>query len=258
METLQGAPNFRDLGGCLTATGQVIRRGRVFRSQRLVGLSQSDRLWLGESGIATVFDLRAPADLARRPNEWADGKVLRTIVMETDPGAEAATAQHWRRRLADPAFGPAQARDEMLALYKALPRLFARHVAALFAYLADEGSGPLLIHCEAGKDRTGFVCAVLLLSLGASKEAAFADYLLSAQRYAPAPDSPVVQRLLRGAVSARAMAALEEVMTVHPAYLDAALAEIEAAHGSLEAYLHRAVRISRDQQARVRRNLVGQ
>lgn len=256
METLQGAPNFRDLGGGLMAAGQVIRRGRVFRSQRLVGLSQGDRLWLDRSGIATVFDLRTPDDLARRPNEWPDGRTLRTIVLETDPGAEAASSQHWRRRLADPSFGPAQARDEMLALYRALPRLFARHVAALFAYLAEEGRGPLLIHCEAGKDRTGFICAVLLLSMGVSKDVVLADYLQSAERYGLTPGGHTAGRLLGGDASERAMAALKELMTVYPAYLDAALAEIDAAHGSLEAYLLHAVGISRDQQVRVRRHLV--
>ncbi|WP_439589016.1 tyrosine-protein phosphatase [Hydrogenophaga sp.] len=256
MAILQGAPNFRDLGGCLTPSGQAIRRGRVFRSQRLAGLSQGDRLWLDQSGIVTVCDLRTPTDLARRPNEWPDGRLLRTIVLETDRGAEAATPQYWRNRLDDPAFGPAQARDEMLALYRLLPRLFARHMAELFAYLADEGSGPLLIHCEAGKDRTGFVCAVLLLSLGVSKEVVLADYLQSAERYVLTPDSHIAQQLLSGDTPERAMAALKEVMTVYPAYLDAALAEIDAAHGSLDAYLRHAAGISRDRLMRVHRHLV--
>lgn len=255
METLQGAPNFRDLGGSLTATGQAVRRGRVFRSQRLAGLSQGDLLRLDRSGIAMVLDLRTPADLARRPNEWPDGRTLRTIVLDVEPGGEAATPQYWRRRLADPAFGPARARDEMLALYQALPRLFARHLATLFACLAEEDSGPLLIHCEAGKDRTGFVCAALLLSLGVSREAVFADYLLSAQRYVPTPGGHAA-RLLGADAPERAVAALKELMTVYPAYLEAALTEIDAHHGSLEAYLLHAAGISLDRQARVRRRLV--
>lgn len=257
MEILQGAPNFRDLGGCPTSTGQAIRRGRVFRSQRLAGLSEGDRLWLDQSGIVAVCDLRTPTDLARRPNEWPDDRQLRTIVLETDRDAEAATPEYWRRRLDDPTFGPAQARDEMRALYKALPRLFARHVAELFAYLADEVSGPLLIHCEAGKDRTGFVCAVLLLSLGVPKDVVLADYLQSAQRYVLTPDSHIAQQLLSGDAPERAMAALKEVMTVYPAYLEAALAEIDAAHGSLDAYLRHAAGVSRDQLMQVRRHLVG-
>src|SRR3989344_4188922 len=103
METLQGAPNFRDLGGSLTAAGQVVRRGRVFRSQRLAGLSQSDLIWLERSGIAGGLDLRPPADPSKSPNEWSGDRALRTIVLDLASGGEAATPQYWRRRLADPA-----------------------------------------------------------------------------------------------------------------------------------------------------------
>ena len=145
----------------------------------------------------------------------------------------------------------------MLALYKALPRLFARHMEMLFAYLAEEGSGPLLVHCEAGKDRTGFVCAALLLSLGVPKEAVYADYLLSAQRYVLTPGSHAVQRLLGDGASERMVAALKELMTVYPAYLEAALTEVDVHHGSLEAYLLHAG-VSLERQARVRWHLVGE
>ncbi len=240
MTILQGAPNFRDIGGSLTRSGQAILHGRVFRSQRLAGLSPEDRRWLDGAGIATVLDLRAPADLARRPNEWPVDRALRTIVLEAGAHAEAASPRYWRSRLDDPAFGPAEARDEMMGLYKVLPRLFAPHVKALYDCLAQDDSGPVLIHCEAGKDRTGFVCAVLMLSLGVPKEAVFDDYLLSAQRYARSPGGHAGQYMPKEAMSERAKAALHEAMTVYPSYLETALAEIDQTHGSLDAYLRHA------------------
>lgn len=241
---LQGAPNFRDLGGCIVVNGGTLRRGMVFRSQSLCEATDGDLEVVAGTGIGAVLDLRASEERARRPNRWPAGSEPRLIALPPPPGAEQADPEEWKRKVLDPGFDAERAKAEVVRQYRKMPKHFAPHLSELFAYLARPENGPILIHCEAGKDRTGFVCAMLMLALGAGRETVFADYLLSRKLYVIPDASSKIMKLFGQELPARAIEALRMMVAVRAEYLEAALQEIESTFGSMEAYLMQAAGVT--------------
>lgn len=152
----------------------------------------------------------------------------------------------------------------MLTGYRSMPQGFAPVLAGLFAHLDDEaaarpGEAALFVHCVAGKDRTGFVVAMLLWALGASHEDIMSDYLASTP-YAPprrrladperevAPDSPAERERMRRASAV--MAGVDRL------YLEEAWAETARLHGSIERYLSEAAGLDAARRTRVREHLL--
>jgi protein-tyrosine phosphatase len=145
----------------------------------------------------------------------------------------------------------------MHEIYRSLPGAFSKKLHTLFSRLLGERGLPVVIHCSAGKDRTGFICAMLLFALDVPFEAIYRDYLLSA-----ALDRS--QSLRDGAV--RAMTAVfgaapdpgvvDALVGVHPEYLDIALDALNSKYGSIEAYLERAGGLDPGKRRELKRLLV--
>lgn len=246
---LEGAPNFRDLGGMAGQGGRIVRPGQLLRSNQLTDLSAADVARLDTYRVRVVCDLRTPHERALAPDRWpamphdAPAPALQRVEAAEHRSSAAAQPGAWLRRLRDPAFDADAARAYMLTGYRSMPAHFAGLLRELFALLdapqhaGPAGAGPVLVHCVAGKDRTGFVVALLLHALGATPQAIFADYLASPPHVAPArlrhaeevpPDPHDAQR----------MTAARSVMAgVDRIFLEAAWAEIERKHGSLDRYL---------------------
>ena len=127
--------------------------------------------------------------------------------------------------------------------YRALPfdpshlEVFGRYFHAL-----GEVDRPVLIHCAAGKDRTGFLAALTHALLGVGRDDMIEDYLLTNQAVDLAGRAPAITEQLRRFTGRTASdEAVTAFLGVEAAYLEAALAEIEARHGSVGAYLEQAV-----------------
>jgi protein-tyrosine phosphatase len=251
--TLAGAPNFRDIGGCAAAAGRTVRRGRIFRSQVLTDATEHDLELIRQLGIGAVLDLRDPEE-RRRPNRWPHAMPVQAVSVDARPPADGIRTAQLRRWLQDPGFEESRARSLVMGMYREMPRAYAPHLASLFALLAEPLAPPVLIHCEAGKDRTGFVCAILLLALEAPVQAVLAEYLLSRGRYRVSALRKVVDEDL----PPRADRALSVIAAVEADYLNAALHRIDARYGSLEAYLREGVGVTREQLRAVRSNLLEQ
>lgn len=249
--TLAGAPNFRDIGGCAASAGRTVRRGRIFRSQALADATEQDLEVIRRLGIGAVLDLREPEE-RQRPNRWPHAMPAQVISVEATPPTDVIRPAQLRRWLQDPAFEESRARSLVMDMYREMPRAYAPHLAALFAWLAGSSRPPVLIHCEAGKDRTGFICGVLLLALGAPVQAVLAEYLLSRGRYRLS----ALRKVVGEDLPPRADRALQVIAAVDAAYLTAALHWIDARHGSLEAYLCEGVGVTREQLRAVRSNLL--
>ncbi|HEY8452045.1 MAG: tyrosine-protein phosphatase [Micromonosporaceae bacterium] len=167
--------NFRDVGGYRGADGRTVRWRRLFRSDALSGLTEADRERFLALGIRTVVDLRRPYEIAAagRVPDW-DGLVYRHL----DPPHPEWVSNPYRdgmsltRYLAD--------------RYHELIEHGARRLVEAIGVIADESAAPTVVHCVAGKDRTGVVCALTLSLLGVSDADIDADYALStagSQRY---------------------------------------------------------------------------
>jgi len=160
--------NFRDLGGLCTADGQVVRHGRLYRSDSLHRLTGDEVQRFAALGIHTVLDLRRPTEIAR------DGRVPELPGMayvNTYPAHE-----EWRHDIYDEALGPPR---YLADRYLDMVAEGMQGFGAALRLIADAERAPLVMHCFAGKDRTGVLTALTLALLGVPASEIMADYAAS-------------------------------------------------------------------------------
>jgi protein-tyrosine phosphatase len=231
---LSGATNFRSLGGLPGAGGRLIRPHALMRADRLSELSAQDWHTLGRVGLATICDLRSDEERAEHPNDPPPGMGFRELRCDirNDFRVDPALAQ---LIAADPTARGAE--RAMIELYRRLPS----HLDGTLATIADriiEGGAPLLVHCSAGKDRTGFVVAMLLHALEVPEPLIRTDYLASRQWPGAELHRASLEARLRPVVAPQELrAAVNAVLDVRDAYLDAALGVVQAEFGSISRYL---------------------
>ncbi len=169
---LKGGSNFRDLGGYKTADGHTVRRNAVFRSAHLGSLTDEDRGALGKLGVRTIVDLRGVNEAAETPH-LVEGLACRIVGAHIEPGV----GDKIRGAVADGSANPYIMMQFLTDHYRDYPRRCAPGFRTLFATLSDGEHRPLVFHCTAGKDRTGFASALLLTLLGVPWETVMEDYL---------------------------------------------------------------------------------
>ncbi len=234
---LQGADNFRSLKGMPTGCGRRIGNHHLLRAEQLHRLTAEDWQTLQRIGLKTVCDLRSAGERERYPNCVPESAIAQLHLevlgdIRADPRIAAMLAEN-----------PTQegARNMMLEVYRQLPQLLAPLLPVLFELLSSQHAS-VLIHCAAGKDRTGVAVMLLLHALGVAPELIMADYLLSARRFSQLAVerqqamSNTVSHMVGQAVSE---AVLDAVLDARPEYLNAAYAAIEADYGGLNLYLQR-------------------
>lgn len=236
---VEGTANFRDLGGYATADGRLVKWGQVYRSDALNRLTPAGMAALEALRLRVICDFRGPWELE------ADG------VDCTPPGAE-----HLHLPIYDPDDDMEQTTREAIVSGDPIRqyavfgdgrvtrinidggRELVSHPTAVGAYstmlrrLADSSSLPLLAHCTAGKDRTGWSSAIILLALGVPHETVIDDYLLTNELVAPTRE----QRLRQ---VARIMdpELLRPLLEVRVEYIGASFAAVEERHGDFASYL---------------------
>ncbi|MEJ5357169.1 MAG: tyrosine-protein phosphatase [Desulfobacterales bacterium] len=173
---IEGAPNFRDLGGYETAAGRRVRWGLLFRSSHLGRLTERGREQILRLGIRTVCDFRTAAEAEKMPARFPRAGEAQLVHLPIQHGEFEPTAVYARILRGDVDW---LSEEFMLEGYIASleqdPGLWRR----FFALAASSGDRPLLFHCTGGKDRTGAAAALLLLALGVPEETVIADYGLS-------------------------------------------------------------------------------
>ena len=227
------APNFRDFGGQATRDGGRVRTGLLYRSEAIIEPADPDAALLASIGMALVCDLRGSSERNHLPNAWWTAAETECIDLDILGGLRGKT-RLWETLRADPSADAARA--TMLGVYRELPRAAAPHLSRIFARLAD-GDLPVLIHCTAGKDRTGFVCAMILSALGVETDAIMADYLATNDRISDrvrAATARFAGENLRRDVPGHA---LDTLVSVAPEYLAASLEAIDESFGSADSYL---------------------
>jgi protein-tyrosine phosphatase len=237
---LEGGVNFRDIGG-YRAGERTVRWGKVFRAGVLCYFTTNDHQTLAQLGVRAICDLRRAEEREREPTRWPNSSP-RGLSWEdgTAPSIRGFAAQ--RPRTA------AGMRDSMLELYRALPNWMAPRIRGLFECIATEHV-PVVVHCAAGKDRTGVAIAVLLAALGVDTETILEDYLLTNsvgnfERFIEArKDSQLGladahQPLLAMSQEMRAV-----LFDANADYLRAALDQITRDYGDVSGYLKASVRL---------------
>jgi protein-tyrosine phosphatase len=212
---LVGANNVRDLGGLPTADGRAVRPGRILRSDFLVRLDRADeRQLIGELGLQRVIDLRTVAEVERFPGPWEDLGV--DVVRAALP--------------LDPAF-VANAATEMTGLYLTFAAPPASALATAVEALLDVDRHPVLVHCAAGKDRTGVLVALALELLGVEREVIGLDYSLTRERM-----PQVIARLEVEADRKRSSTLPEVMYGADPVTIEDFLAAVDERFGSARGW----------------------
>lgn len=230
---LEGAENFRDLGGYPAAGGRRVRRGVLFRSDAPDGLTEADHEELGRLGIRLVCDFRAGGEKKRAATRWKAPEPEYWPLPITPDVNDMEILQRLR---AEPV--PETTRAAMLSIYRTMPFGSAPQYKALLGRIRA-GHLPVLFHCSAGKDRTGMFAALLLTALGTPRDVVMDDYLLSDEYLR---DSRTVRRLVVAmqrllGVEGSSADVVMPFLTVERQYLDTAFEAIEAARGTVERYL---------------------
>jgi protein-tyrosine phosphatase len=244
-DRLTGAPNFRSVAALPGADGRRLRSMAIFRSDALHRLTEDDQARLATLRIDTVLDLRREDERTAAPSLWPAAAVPDTRVFDTLPDLQAVRAGGWRVMLAEPGFDADRARSWMLETYTRMPAALAPAVRTAIGQLVRapragrpvDAVAPLLIHCTAGKDRTGFVVAMLLDALGVPREAIVEDYLESGRRRPPEALARALVAMAGLPPTDSLLSAFATIASVRTEFLVAALDAVEREHGSSEAYL---------------------
>ena len=261
-ERLSGAWNFRDV-----AETAAVRPGLMFRSSELSKLNDAGRRALIELGISDVADLRSPAEVARRGGGAVpDGVAVHNLPFPEVSHSHEGEAPHessWNKMMTEyseeePSVA---ARRWMTAEYERFPTLGgARQAVRQIITMLGEGK-PVLVHCFAGKDRTGFAVAVALEAAGVPSEDILADYLRSNDAVGPLREAILTTMRDREGVTDEVVSFAEsrltdEVLGVREEYLASARRVLDETHGGVGGYLAAA---GVDEQAvtRMRTRLLG-
>lgn len=228
--SLPGAFNVRDIGGYTTVDGLQVRWGQVYRAGTLRYLTEAGLAQLSAWGIQAVCDLRTSHEAAAMPSILPPDTAYHLIPLH-ERGAGRG------RILATLTFRPHRISDLVLYGYITLMvEKNAPQIAAALRLIADPVNRPILLHCTAGKDRTGLTIALLLSLLGVPDAAILADFSLS-NRFYEEVQAMIQQDAERLAVFGLKTGNLRPFLVAHPDSLRATLAHIRQTYGSVESYV---------------------
>ncbi|MFC9325181.1 tyrosine-protein phosphatase [Kitasatospora sp. NPDC057015] len=282
---LRGAVNARDLGGYRTADGRVLRHGVALRSDGLNRLTDQDLDLLAGHGLRRIVDLRSLDEVREAGPDRVPGLPVADIaaaelsatpitVEPTTPGG--VTLHHLpvfaadfdiyvalRDALADRSpekqralLGDGRAAAMMIGLYRwfVTDPVARERFATVLRLLAAPGGAPLLFHCSAGKDRTGWTAAVLLTALGVDRDTVFADYLLTNERSAAIVGTILDSFGTRGLMEEPEL--LLPVFLADRGYLEAAFEEVALGWTSFEDFWRDGLGLDDEVLAGLRANLL--
>ncbi len=230
---LDDVHNFRDYGGYAGVGGRQLKTGLLWRSAQHGDATDADLDTIAALGIKTVIDLRGPSERAAKSCRRHPDFSAQVFVY---PEETAGLALH--TEAADGVITAAEARAAMIRLYEGIP--FRENLVAMLRRYFEvllRAEGPSLIHCVAGKDRTGFAVALAQHALGVAQDDIAADYVLTNQAGNIEARIAAGATQIRGRHGAISDHTIRTLMGVEADYLATAFDRAAARHGSVDAYL---------------------
>jgi len=220
---LSGTTNLRDLGGYATTEGRRVRWGAVFRSSSLATMTDDDVKTFSSLGIRTICDFRGEDERQAAPSRLPEQSPPRVVHL----GIRPKVGGPLREILRTGQTSGIDVRQLIIDAYRAYAQDHVEQYRGLFAELLRRDTHPLLFHCAAGKDRTGYAAAIVLSALGVPRQTVFEDYELTNHYWKGTSSLP-------GTVDVSVRAPL---LKADPAYLESAFVGIDEAFGSMAGYL---------------------
>ncbi len=244
---LEQGSNFRDIGGYRAADGKTVRWGRIYRSGGTPMITDADATRIRGLGISRMMDLRSSEERVLAPSRITG--VTYTAISYSMAGLMGPGA----------ASGTPPSAEKM---YRAFPTMLAPQLRVLFHALADNDQ-PIVYNCSAGQDRTGFTTAVILTTLGVSRDEVIKDYLKSTALRRPQYEMPRIDPARHAGDPVALMFAkwqqqphdkASPLYDEGGAYLRYALDEVEKRWGSMDNYLQKEVSVPPAELATIRAN----
>lgn len=257
---LQGAPNTRDLGGLVTVDGRSLQPGRLIRTGALGRLTDADVTVLSGLGLRTVIDLRHASEIATAPADRLPDEPQVCSLPVYDPEHPVFTYVSAVMLGRDGTGYEALAEEGTPGAMAAIYRWFVTGESALAGFgagvrlLADAARLPALVHCSVGKDRTGWLSAIVLEILGVPRADVMADYLLTNELTAEAQG--MILTAMRQRRPDLDPDSIRPIFDARPEYLEAAYAEVERVYGTFDDYLRHGLGLDDGVQAAVRAGLL--
>ena len=250
---LEGADNFRDLGGYATANGRHVRWGRLYRSNALGNLTERDLEYLSQEKIQLVCDFRT--EPVRRADPDPPIPPIPAKNLDIPVAQQGVNPRQMRERIRTGGISALGIRNTLLRAYRNFVIKDSDRWATLLERLSDIDNLPTVMHCTAGKDRTGFASALVLLTLGVPEEAVFEDYLLT-NNYRKEYFAFVLRWAPLYSFFRTDPDDLLPLLEARPEYLAASLSAIRERYGLLDAYLAGPLGVTPERRAALERNLL--
>jgi protein-tyrosine phosphatase len=228
---LEGALNWRDLGGYSTADGHVTRWGCIYRSDGLDQLTDADLALVADLGIRLVVDFRVDREVDESPSRLPDHPELRRQRLpiggdEVEGRSVLDTIRAGDLRI--------YTIEEMAIGYERLLVEAALNFGEVIIHAADPANHPMVFHCTAGKDRTGLMAMLLLGALGVSDEDIVLDYELTTHYRSNKRLAVLGPELEKAGVD---IEAVRPFLTAQAPVMAATIAALKARYGSIDDYL---------------------
>jgi protein-tyrosine phosphatase len=236
---IPGADNFRELGGYPAGDGRRVRNGVLFRSGHLADLTRTGQKKLLNLELFAVIDFRSEKESSRKPDHLPAG--LLPVQLPILDAVEAGISLEIKKRIKSRDFGSFSCEDYILPAYEQYATSFSSVFKGFFKVVEEANGSPILWHCAAGKDRTGFAAAVLLRLLGVDWETIYQDYLLSNQLSSPYTWE-MIPIIFAGGWNAYQK--LKPLLKVKSSWLSAAFTAVDREWGSFPAYLENGLELT--------------
>ncbi|MBB4824564.1 protein-tyrosine phosphatase [Sporosarcina luteola] len=255
MNQFEKLANFRDIGGYQTTDGSRMKTGHLYRSGALSKLTESDIKKFEQLNIKLICDLRTPEEFQAKPSKIQTNDILNIVNV---PLQQYETQDGNRRKLLGFLFGKQgeEQFDQFIRdYYRRMTFERTSHVNEVLSLIASEKNLPAVIHCTAGKDRTGIMAAIIQLLVGVPYEKVEENYLLTNQFYAQRLEK--MSRLMRWLSLFRVTPErVKYIMEAKPEYLHEIYTEIMTEYGSIGEYVSGACQIDKHVVERLKEQLL--
>lgn len=239
---LKGTHNFRDIGGYETIDHHHVVFGKLYRSDDLHELDEADIVKFKSLGIKTIIDYRNEQERNHREDVKMDGVTTYCLDPKADTAALASSSFKGDEQGAMRELTAEKAKYMMIEQNRqfVLSKTSLAAYRKMFDIILDERNCAVVQHCRGGKDRTGFGIALILLSLGVSREDIIKDYMLT-NYYKRDKNQKGLQKVLKQTQNEDLVQALRYLKEANEEFILTAFHEIDTLYGSTDRFLRQAI-----------------